>query len=115
MIDAARTDPALSPARQLEENGFVRIEGLIDRATIDTLKLRAEATLFREKESAREAVKSNGSLIHLSDNPEYADIIGYPQLIALLGDLGATDQRWTGGFLIPKPAGGPPLFWHQDW
>ena len=107
--------PALLRREELAENGFVHASGVLDPAMIDSLLLRAQATLFRESETAREAVKSNGSLIHLSDNPEYADIIGSPALLRLLRELGATDPRWTGGFLISKPAGGPPLFWHQDW
>ena len=60
-------------------------------------------------------MKSNGSLIHLADNPEYADVIASPALLELLRLCGATDPRFTGGFLISKPGGGPPLFWHQDW
>lgn len=106
---------ALTPVEQLEHNGFVCFKGVLDPVTVDTLLLRAYATLMREKQSARETVKSNGSLIHLSDNPEYADIIGSKTILTLLRGLGATDPRWTGGFLISKPPGGPPLFWHQDW
>lgn len=102
-------------ARQLEQFGFVHAPGMLSPTLIDSLMLRAHATLFRESQEAREAVRSNGSLIHLGDNPEYADIVGSPTIELLLRDCGATDPRWTGGFLISKPAGGPPLFWHQDW
>jgi hypothetical protein len=102
-------------ADELEDRGFARASGALDRGTIDSLLLRAHATLFRESGSARDAVRSNGSLIHLADNPEYADIIGSPALLSLLRAAGATDPRFTGGFLISKPGGGPPLFWHQDW
>lgn len=114
-ISSPHTVAALAPAEQLERNGFVRFTGVLNPVTVDTLLLRAHATLLREKQAAREAVKSNGSLIHLSDNPEYADIIGSSALLELLREVGATDPRWTGGFLISKPGGGPPLFWHQDW
>jgi hypothetical protein len=102
-------------AGELEENGFVKVAGALDDALIDSLLLRAHATLFRESAASREAVRSNGSLIHLADNPEFADIIGSPKLLELLWECGATDPRFTGGFLISKPGGGPPLFWHQDW
>ena len=99
----------------LDADGFVRIPGVIDATTIDTLLLRAHATLMRESAAARAATRSTGSLCHLFDNPEYADIIAYPALVGLLRDLGASDPRFTGGFLISKPPHGPPLFWHQDW
>lgn len=100
---------------QLDRDGYVRVANVIDPVTIDTLLVRAHATLFAESAEARGATRSTGSMCHLSDSPEYADIIGYPPLIRTLRELGATDPRWTGGFLISKPAGGPPLFWHQDW
>jgi len=102
-------------ADELENNGFVHAIGALDPGLIDSLLLRAHAALFRESAASREAVKSNGSLIHLADNPEFADIIGSPELLQLLWECGATDPRFTGGFLISKPGGGPPLFWHQDW
>ena len=104
-----------SRAGELEDKGFIRAPGLFEPAFMDSLLLRAHATLFRESAEAREAVKSNGSLIHLADNPEYADVIASPALLQLLRDCGATDPRFTGGFLISKPGNGPPLFWHQDW
>ena len=102
-------------SKALEDKGFIHAKGVFDASFMDQLLLRAHATLFRETTGAREAVKSNGSLIHLADNPEYADVIAAPSLIGLLRDCGATDPRFTGGFLISKPGGGPPLFWHQDW
>ena len=104
-----------SAADELEERGFIRFLSVFDERFMDSLLLRAHATLFRESADAREAVKSNGSLIHLADNPEYADLISAPELLDLLRGCGATDPRFTGGFLISKPGGGPPLFWHQDW
>ena len=100
---------------ELEDKGFFQARGLFDPAFMDSLLLKAHATLFRESAQAREAVRSNGSLIHLADNPEYADVIAAPALSELFLECGATDLRFTGGFLISKPGGGPPLFWHQDW
>ena len=87
----------------------------LDPVTVETLLIRAHATLFRESEADREAVKSNGSMCHLADNPEFADIIASPAIAGCLSEVGASDPRFTGGYLISKPAGGPPLFWHQDW
>lgn len=106
---------ALDLAGELEDKGFIRAAGALDPGLIDSLLLRAHAALFRESADAREAVKSNGSLIHLADNPEFADIIASPVLLDLLRRCGASDPRFTGGFVISKPGGGPPLFWHQDW
>ena len=82
-------------ARQLEEKGYIHAPGMLPPMLVESLRMRAHATLFREKQEARDAVKSNGSLIHLSDNPEYADIVGLKDIELLLRDCGATDPRWT--------------------
>ena len=48
---------------------------------------RCRWTLGASTSQSREAVKSNGSLIHLADNPEYADLIAAPELLQLLQGL----------------------------
>ncbi|WP_220771197.1 phytanoyl-CoA dioxygenase family protein, partial [Shewanella sp. MBTL60-007] len=63
----------------------------------------------------RDRFKSTGSLCNFADHPEFADLICYPKFIDLLKSFGSNDPRWLSGYLISKPAGGPPLFWHQDW
>lgn len=108
-------DPPRPYTAELEDLGFIHARAILDPGLIASLRLRAQATLFRQTSQSREAVKSNGSLIHLADNPEYADLIAAPELLELLIGCGASDPRFTGGFLISKPGGGPPLFWHQDW
>ena len=65
-------------ADELEAQGFVKVDGALEPRLVDSLLLRAHAALFRESPTARDAVKSNGSLIHLADNPEFADIIASP-------------------------------------
>src|SRR3954452_24659892 len=112
MATMLRTAPL---AAEMEDQGFIHARGVFDPSFMDSLLLKAHATLFRESADAREAVKSNGSLIHLADNPEYADVIAAPQLLALLRDCGATDARFTGGFLISKPGNGAPLFLAPGW
>ena len=78
---------------ELEDVGFIHARGVLDRAMMDSLLFRAQATLFRQTTESRGAVKSNGSLINLADNPEYADVIASPELIQLLRNCGATDPR----------------------
>ena len=80
-------------ADELEEKGFIQTRGVFSPEFMDSLLLKAHATLFRETAESRDAVKSNGSLIHLADNPEYADVIAAPELLALLRECGATDPR----------------------
>src|SRR5258708_5479427 len=102
-------------AHQLERDGFIHVPGVLTQPLMGSLRLRAHATLFRESAEARDEVKSNGSLIPLADNPEYADIVGSAAITLLLRDCGATDPRWTGGFLISQPRRGPPPCWDPPW
>jgi ectoine hydroxylase-related dioxygenase (phytanoyl-CoA dioxygenase family) len=105
----------LTPAARLERDGYVLFPQVLDPALIDTLAMRAAGTLHRTAAAERERVKSNGSLCDLAGLPEYADLLAHPAVLGALEAVGGRDIRWTGGYLISKPAGGPPLFWHQDW
>jgi ectoine hydroxylase-related dioxygenase (phytanoyl-CoA dioxygenase family) len=100
---------------QVVEHGFGKIEGFLDPREVARLRIAAESTLVRQSVEHRRRYASNGSLCNLADNPEYADLIGRPEVLQLLKAMGARDPRWTSGYLISKPPGGPPLFWHQDW
>src|SRR3546814_12643156 len=101
----ARPGSIAAFADDLDLNGFVRIPGLLDPQFMDTLLLRAHARLFRESAEARAKVKSTGSLCHLSDSPEIADLIRHKGLIDPLRGLGASAPRGTGGFPLSHPPG----------
>lgn len=38
-----------------------------------------------------------------------------PATWSLLRSAGASSPRLLSAYVVDKPAGGPPLFWHQDW
>ena len=64
----------------------------------------------------REKNKSQGSMVHLADYPEYTNLIASPELMKALEDnFNFSDLRFSSGYLISKPPKSPPLFWHQDW
>ncbi len=101
--------------RALERDGFVRIKGALPPARVRAAQRLAQDTLARVSAADREAVKSNGSMANLARLPAFAGLLAAPEILATLRQLGAGDPRWTGGYLISKSPGGPPLFWHQDW
>ena len=55
------------------------------------------------------------ALIALADHPPFAALIAWPGLQTMFARLGFDDTRFTSGYIISKPPGGPALFWHQDW
>lgn len=95
--------------------GSTIIPNFLDEKMMEDLQLRANASLYKLSSAHRERFKSTGSLCNFADHPEFADLIPYPKFINLLKEFGAKDPRWLSGYLISKPGGGPPLFWHQDW
>ena len=107
-------DHANAQARLLED-GFVHFKGLLSAEDMDDLRLTSEAVLYRTLAAHRERYKSNGSLCNLAELPEYAGLLADERILGAIRSVGGEDIRWTSGYLISKPAGGAPLFWHQDW
>jgi hypothetical protein len=101
--------------QEILSQGSTIIPQFLDEKIIEYLQLRAKASLHKLSTKHRQRFKSTGSLCNFADHPEFADLISHPQFMALLKAFGARDPRWLAGYLISKPGGGPPLFWHQDW
>ena len=104
-----------NPAESLVDDGFVKIEGLFSGAEIDEWRGVAQTTLDDLDDEHRERFRSNGSLCNIAELPAFARLIGDRRITDAIAGLGGTDVRWTSGYLISKPPGGDPLFWHQDW
>lgn len=101
--------------KRLREDGFTRFEGFLAGEELERLQAVAQAVIDGLPADHRERYKSNGTLENFADHAEFADIAANPRAFDVLAGLGASDPRWLAGYLISKPPGGPPLFWHQDW
>ena len=51
----------------------------------------------------------------MADYPAFGELVAYPRTLEIFAGLGFGDPRFSSGYIISKPPGGPPLFWHQDW
>ena len=109
------TKDAVSARDQLLHDGYCVLGGLLDPGLILTLRQRSLAILDGLPCEHRASNRSQGSLVPLADHPAYADVIGAEALRSAFEDLKFDDPRFSSGYLISKPPGGPPLFWHQDW
>ncbi len=105
----------MNTANTLIKDGFVRFDGLFSKAEIDDWRRVAQATLDHLETEHRDRFRSNGSLCNLAELPMFAPLIADPRITDAIAKLGGEDIRWTSGYLISKPPGGDPLFWHQDW
>ncbi len=99
----------------LIEDGFVRLDGVFSAAEIDDWRRVAQATLDDLDDAHRDRFRSNGSLCNVAELPMFAPLIADTRITDAIARLGGNDIRWTSGYLISKPPGGDPLFWHQDW
>ena len=101
---------------KLFSQGYIHAEGVLSAKEIASLKERSQSILDKLDDEHRARFKSNGSLCNLAEQPGFAELIAHPRLIELVSSAANDpDPKWTGGYLISKPPGGAPLFWHQDW
>ncbi len=100
---------------QLQQQGYCVASQILDAATIEHLQHTANAALTEIDEEHRATNRSQGSLINLSDYPDFSRIIGHQSLATLFEVLGFANPVFSSGYLISKPPHSPALFWHQDW
>ena len=112
--NAVAWDP-VAARRQLVEEGYCHLPGVFDPSFLASVQAMAAAALGTIGAKHRTQWKSQGSLIALADHPPFAALIAWPGLQAMFDRFGFDDTRFTSGYIISKPPGGPALFWHQDW
>ena len=106
----------MEPLRQhLLTNGYCVVKGALDPSLLESVRRISTGILERVSVEHRAQNRSQGSLVNTSDYPDYAALIGNPRARAAFSELEFADPRFSSGYLISKPPGGPPLFWHQDW
>ena len=105
----------MSIARRLLDDGFAVIPGVL---TDDALSALRDACARRIAAAGAEHLRANattGSMLGVEQDPAFADLIAWPQTLAILRGLGWGSVAWSAGYVINKPARAPRLFWHQDW
>jgi len=118
-------DDIAGARRQLLEDGFCLLDGLLPEGKIEELAAWSDHWLAVTRHS--EKWKYQGSDIHIAgvrhtsrrhpDLPrdETVDFL-IEQPAPILAALGLGDFASGGVFqIISKPAGAPALYWHQDW
>ena len=101
--------------RQLVTDGFCRVPGVLDPAALQATIETAEAALGTIGADHRAQWRSQGSLVPIADHPSFAALIAHAGFQKMFRQLGFRGTRFSSGYVISKPPGGPALFWHQDW
>ena len=100
---------------RLAADGFCCVPGVLDADSLRATRGAAGAALASVGADHRAQWRSQGSLIAVADHPPFAALIAHPGLRHMFRRLGFRGTRFSSGYVISKPPGGPALFWHQDW
>ncbi len=101
--------------RRLLDEGYCHVPQVLEPSFLEQVQDLAANTLRSIDEEHRAQWRSQGSLVALADHPPFAALIAYPGLQGMFARMGFDGTRFTSGYIISKPPGGPALFWHQDW
>lgn len=113
--DCASRSERMQCYDQLIHSGYCRIEGVLEDAMLARLRSATDRLLDAQNEEQRSAQRSTGSMISVTDDALFAELVAYPRALETLAQLGFLHPRWSSGFVISKPPRSPALFWHQDW
>ncbi|MEQ8966634.1 MAG: phytanoyl-CoA dioxygenase family protein [Azospirillaceae bacterium] len=120
MVDAATAARGAAidwdiTAAALARDGFCVVPGVLDTAMLDRARRLSRGRLDAADGAHRSAQRSTGSMIHMAEEPGFAELIAWHPALDAFERLGLGGARYSSGYVISKPPGGPPLFWHQDW
>jgi ectoine hydroxylase-related dioxygenase (phytanoyl-CoA dioxygenase family) len=99
----------------LEQQGYCVVRGVLDQSIINKISQWCDQALENVSENHRTELKAQGSLVDISDYPDFSEIISHVALAELFEGLDLHGQVFCSGSIISKPPAGPALFWHHDW
>eukprot|EP01050_Picozoa_sp_SAG11_P004659 SAG11_NODE_303_length_11000_cov_7.979635_1_plen_330_part_00 len=109
---------ATAAAEQLEQEGYVVFPQVYSPGLVDELRQAVDGTALQSK-SAREAFEANPfqGIYSLSDiaDPAIPRLLAWDPARDALRKAGVNNPRFTSGYSLSKPPGGPALYWHRDW
>jgi hypothetical protein len=101
---------------QLLEQGFVRVNQVLDAGLLDDLRRVTDGLLAQQSREDTEKYRYQGSNISVAyQDPVFARLFALPAALDALRALGFESPKWWSAFLLSKPPHAPPLYWHQDW
>ncbi|MEE2754441.1 MAG: phytanoyl-CoA dioxygenase family protein [Candidatus Latescibacterota bacterium] len=100
---------------QLINEGFCVFEAILGADMVSRFARASNQLLDAQDPEHFELQKSTGSMVCVWDDPFFSELIGWGPALDSLSALGFDRPTFSTGFVISKPPGSPPLFWHQDW
>lgn len=100
---------------QLLNDGYCLIPNVLSPDMLAALRAVTDRLIDAQSNQHRERFRAQGSMIRMSDDAFFADVIVLPAALHALASLGFTQPAFSDGYVISKPAHSPRLFWHYDW
>jgi ectoine hydroxylase-related dioxygenase (phytanoyl-CoA dioxygenase family) len=99
----------------LVEDGYVLVPGVLDNSCVERVTKLVDEVL--EGRPAFACERENNLLAGLRfDDPLVHELLSHRAFIdAVRAVSGATDLRWTSGYVSVREPRTGPLAWHQDW
>jgi len=114
-VDCFEVDSDKGLYQKLISEGYFVIPKLLDESFLERLQDATNVLLERQDEEAGRAQLSTGSMVNVTEDPLFAELVAYPSALEVLRSFGSICPRWSSGYIISKPPDSPALFWHQDW
>lgn len=113
------TGALITPNADLREaflrDGYVVVPGVLDDDLRQRLIMVTDRVVAAQLAEHTSRHKTTGSMVQITSDPVYVDLVTLPSAIEALARLGYPTPSFSDGWVISKPAGGPRLFWHYDW
>ncbi|SDO33815.1 hypothetical protein SAMN04487897_11256 [Paenibacillus sp. yr247] len=99
---------------QLLTQGYCIIPDVLDPSMLHKIRQVTEGLLAQQSAEDTKRERSTGSMISISVDPVFAELIALPKDLEKMASLGYANPKFTSGFVISKPPQSPRLFWHYD-
>jgi hypothetical protein len=119
---------------ELIEQGYTIFPGAVSPELVAELSLaineRVASMPHNLTPDGQEQSRHKGDHLHLVFNekvnvnpmggagiahPSMVRLVCNPKSLRALDRVGCEDKKFWSGYVLSKPAGGPPLYWHNDW
>ena len=107
---------ALQKRTQMLEEGFCVIDDIVDEVFLDEMRVEPERLIATHEEPPDLVDQGQHIGAKREDNAVIDKLLSWEPSYQALEALGFGDFKTSGSIIIlTKEAGGPPLYWHQDW
>jgi len=101
---------------QLIQDGYCHIKSVLNGDFLETLREESDRLLDSVDHPPEWQYQGSDLHVNSKENKVMRKLLDWPETQNILQSMGLVDFT-PGGIVIvlSKPAGGPPLYWHQDW